>query len=151
MSPSPKRSGPPIANAIRLTADGLGVVLGDLEARIMRALWSLNRPVPARTVHEFVARHHRVEVLTVVTVLNKLVAKSLVLRTRRDGLLHYVPLYSREEFMEHASRRVVEGILSLGSAAVSASLVDVLARRDPEQLAELGHLVRRRLREQDEK
>lgn len=151
MSPGKKRSGPPISNAIRLTADGVSVVLGDLEARIMQALWSLHRPVPARTVHEHVARDHRVELLTVVTVLNKLVTKSLVLRTRRDRLLHYVPLYSRDEFMEHASRRVVEGILSLGPAAVSASLVDVLAKRDPEQLAELGRLVRRRLREQEEK
>ena len=151
MSPSRKRSGPPISNAIRLSADGLGIVLGDLEARIMQALWSLNRPVPARTVHEEVVRDHRVELLTVVTVLNKLVSKSLVLRTRRDRLLHYLPLYSREEFMQHASRRVVEGILSLGPAAVSTSLVDVLAKRDPEQLAELGRLVRRRLREEDNK
>lgn len=149
MSRGKKRTGPPISNAVRLSADGLGIVLGDLEARIMRALWVLNRPAPARTVHELVAREHRVELLTVVTVLNKLVAKSLVLRTRRDRLLHYLPLYSRDEFMEHASRRVVEGIISLGSAAVSASLVDVLAKRDPEQLAELGRLVRRRLREED--
>lgn len=149
MSPSKRRSGPPISNAIRLSADGLGIVLGDLEARIMQALWSLNRPVPARTVHERIALEHRVELLTVVTVLNKLVSKSLLVRSRRERLLHYVPLYSRDEFMEHASRRVVEGILSLGPAAVSASLVDVLAKRNPEQLAELGRLVRRRLREQE--
>lgn len=146
---SRKKAGPPISNAIRLTAAGPGVVLGDLEARIMQALWVMSRPVPARAVHEHVARDHRVELLTVVTVLNKLVSKSLVLRTRRDRLLHYVPLYSRDEFMTHASRRVVEGILSLGPAAVSASLVDALAKRDPEQLAELGRLVRRRLREEN--
>lgn len=148
MTPGRKRSGPPISNAIRLSADGPGIVLGDLEARIMQALWSFNRPVPARVVHDAVARDHKVELLTVVTVLNKLVGKALVLRTRRERLLHYVPLYSRDEFIAHASRRVVEGILSLGPAAVSASLVDALAKRDPEQLAELGRLVRRRLREE---
>lgn len=141
---------PSIATSVRLSAEGLGKVLGDLEARIMQVLWGLKRPVPARTVHARVVRDHQVELLTVVTVLNKLVSKGLLTRYREDKLLHYSPVYSRDEFTQRASRRVVEGILSLGSAAVSASLVDVLAKRDPEQLAELGRLVRRRLREKGE-
>lgn len=122
-------------------------MLGDLEARIMQALWALKKPVPARAVHERVARDHRVELLTIVTVLNKLVTKGLLDRSRENNLLHYRPVYTREEFTNLASRRVIEGILSLGPAAVSASLVDVLAKRDPDQLAELGRLVRQRLRE----
>ena len=148
--PRRKQQGPSISNAVRLSADGVGKVLGDLEARVMQALWRLKRPAPARVVHVRVSRDHRVELLTVVTVLNKLAAKGLVTRTRQDKLLHYSPVYSRDEFTEQASRRVVEGILSLAPAAVAASLVDVLAQRDPEQLAELGRLVRRRLREQED-
>ena len=148
MSPR-KKQGPAIAPAVRLGADGVSKVLGDLEARIMQSLWSLNRPAPARLVHERVARSHKVELLTVVTVLNKLVAKGLLVREKQDDLFHYRATYSRDEFTAQASRQVVEGILALGPAAVSASLVDVLAKRDPDQLAELGRLVRRRLREQD--
>lgn len=139
--------GASIPSAVRLSADGVGKVLGDLEARIMQALWALKKPVPARAVHERVARDHRVELLTIVTVLNKLVTKGLLDRSRENNLLHYRPVYTREEFTNLASRRVIEGILSLGPAAVSASLVDVLAKRDPDQLAELGRLVRQRLRE----
>lgn len=145
-----KEHGPSISSAVRLSADGVGKVLGDLEARVMRALWALKRASPARVVHARVSREHRVELLTVVTVLNKLAGKGLVARTRQDKLLHYATVYSRDEFTQQASRRVVEGILSLGPAAVAASLVDVLAKRDPEQLAELGRLVRRRLREQED-
>lgn len=125
-------------------------MLGDLEARIMEAVWLLSGPAPAREVHARVAKTHKVELLTVVTVLNKLVAKGLLQRVRDDGLLHYSAIYTKDEFTAHASRRVVEGILALGPDAVSASLVDVLARRDPERLAELGRLVRQRLREQRE-
>lgn len=139
--------GSSIPSAVRLSAEGVGKVLGDLEARIMQALWALKRPVPARAVHERVVRDHRVELLTIVTVLNKLVTKGLLDRSRENNLLHYRPVYTHEEFTNLASRRVVEGILSLGPAAVSASLVDVLAKRDPDQLAELGRLVRQRLRE----
>jgi predicted transcriptional regulator len=117
----------------------------------MRAVWDLDRPSSARTVHERVRRRHKVELLTVVTVLNKLVAKGLLRRAKRDDLLHYEATLAEGEFLARASRRVVEGVLALGPDAVATSLVDVLAERDPERLAELGRLVRRRLRAQEEK
>ena len=132
-----------------LSADGLAKVLGDLEARVMQAIWTLGKPAPARAVHEVVIEQHDVALLTVITVLNKLVAKGLLARAKRDELLHYYARLSEEEFRTIASRRVVGGILSLGAEAVAASLVDLLAEKDPEQLAELGRLVRRKLREQE--
>jgi predicted transcriptional regulator len=130
-----------------LSAEGLAKVLGDLEARVMRAVWDLGRPAPAREVHSRVARSHDVAPLTVITVLNKLVDKGLLMRAKRDDLFHYEARWSEQDFMSHASRRVVEGVLSLGPDVVAASFVDVLAEQDPEQLAELGRLIRRRLRE----
>lgn len=135
-----------LQDTVRLSATGLAKVLGDLEARVLRTVWELSDPATAREVHTRVFRRHKVELLTVITVLNKLVAKGILSRAKQDDLLHYSACYTEEEFMTMASRRVVEGILSLGAEAVSASLVDVLAERDPEQLAELGRLIRRRLR-----
>ena len=137
-------------DTVRLSAEGLAKVLGDLEARVVRAIWRIGKPAPARAVHALVAKEHRVELLTVVTVLNKLVEKGLLTRAKRDDLLHYEARFTEEEFVARASRRVVEGILSLGPEAVTASLVDVLAERDPEQLAELGRLIRRRLKAQED-
>ena len=145
------RGEPRLQDTIRLSADGLAKVLGDLEARVMRAVWDIGTPAPARLVHARVARRHKVALLTVVTVLNKLVDKGLLRRERRDDLLHYEAQWTEEEFMAHASRRVVEGVLSFEPDVVATSLVDVLAERDPERLAELGRLIRRRLREQQEK
>ncbi len=143
-SPAPR-----LHDTVRLGADGLAKVLGDLETRVMRAVWTLQRPVPARAVHEVVARRHDVALLTVVTVLNKLVDKGLLRRAKIDDLLHYEARLTEDALMAHASRRVVEGILSLGPDAVTASFVDVLAEREPEQLEELARLVRRKLRERD--
>lgn len=116
----------------------------------MRAVWDVGLPSPARAIHERVVQAHPVALLTVTTVLNKLVTKRLLKRRKIDDLLHFEAILSEEELMAHASRRIVEGLLSLAPEAVAASLVDVLAERDPEQLAELGRLVRRRLREQGE-
>ena len=153
MRRQPKRASnrdvtPRLHDTVRLSAKGLAKVLGDLEARVMRAVWRLDRPVPARAVHDVVAKEHRVAFLTVVTVLNKLVAKGLLAREKRDGLLHYEARMTEEAFMAHASRRVVEGILSLGPQAVAVSLVDVLAEASPDQLAELGRLVKAKLKDQ---
>lgn len=148
-----KRNGqagqPRLQDTVRLSATGLGKVLGDLEARVMRAVWDLERPVPARVVHERISDDHDVALLTVITVLNKLVDKGLLSRKKRDDLLHFEPRMSEEAFMTLTSRRVVEGVLSFDADAVAASFVDVLAERDPEKLAELGRLIRRRLRNQE--
>lgn len=142
-----KRRATGIQDTVRLSARGLAKVLGDLEARVLRAVWKSGRPSTAREIHARVVRQHRVELLTVITVLNKLVTKGVLERGKKDDLFHYWARSSEKEFMASASRRVVEGILALGPQAVAASLVDALAERDPEQLAELGRLVRRKLAE----
>lgn len=146
---STKLGTPRLQDTVRLSAKGLGKVLGDLEARVMRAVWDLERPVPARVVHDRVAEEHEVALLTVITVLNNLVEKGLLSRAKRGELLHFEPRMSQEAFMTFVSRRVVEGVLSFDEDAMAASFVDVLAERDPEKLAELGRLIRRRLRSQD--
>ena len=140
-----------LQDTVRLSADGLAKVLGDLEARVMRSVWRLARAVSARTVHEHVAREHDVAIYTVITVLNKLVEKGLLAREKRDDLLHYEARLSEDEFRAQVSRRVVEGILSFGPEAVTAAFVDVLAQHDPERLAGLARLIGERLREREER
>ena len=139
------------SDTIRLSERGLPMLLGDLQARVLRAVWKVGRPASAREIHEKVVKQHQVELLTVITVLNKLVTKGVLIRAKHDDVFHYSARHKEEEFMASASRKVVEGILSLGHKAVAASLVDVLAERDPEQLAELGRLIRRRLSESEGK
>lgn len=135
-------------DTVRLSADGIAKVLGDLEARVLQTIWQLNAPATARTVHEAVAEAHDIAPLTTTTVLNKLVAKRILLRRKIDDLFHYEPTMPEEAFRASVSRRVVEGILSFGPEAVAASFVDVLAERDPAQLEELARLIQCRLREQ---
>ena len=144
---SSRRHAAGMQDTVRLSARGLAKVLGDLEARVLRAAWRAGKPSTAREIHTRVVRQHKVELLTVITVLNKLVTKGVMARAKKDDLLHYWARSSEKEFMASASRRVVDGILALGPQAVSASLVDALAERDPEQLAELGRLVRKKLAE----
>ncbi|MQA91956.1 MAG: hypothetical protein GEU90_17330 [Gemmatimonas sp.] len=133
---------------MRLSAEGIAKILGDLETRVMHAVWSLDRPAPARTVHEYVYQEHAVALHTVITVLNKLVTKGLLIRRKQEDLLHYEATLTEREFRQRESRRVVEGILSFGEVAITSSLVEVLAERDPKGLTRLLELVQRRIREQ---
>jgi predicted transcriptional regulator len=127
------------------------MLLGDLEQALLESAWSLGRPATARELHTRIAKTRDVEQITAVTVLNRLTTgKHLMRREKIDHIYHYSPTVTREDFVQSASRRVAERVLSLGADAVSASIVDVLAERDPEQLAELGRLVRKKLRERDE-
>lgn len=127
------------------------MLLGNLQAKVVSVVWKLGEPATAREIHREVLRRHPVELLTVVTVLNKLVTKGVLRRAKQDDVFHYAARLSEEEFMSQSSRKAIEGILSLGRNAVAASIVDVLAKHDPEQLAELGRLVRRRLNQSGRK
>ena len=141
---------PRLQDTVRLSAAGSGMMLGDLEHRVLEAVWSVKRAMTARGIHERVARTHDVVYITCVTVANRLVEKKLLRRDKKDDVYHYAATMSREEFAAYASRYVVQRIVGLGPAAVASSLVDVLAQSAPEELAELGRLVRRKLRELDE-
>lgn len=138
---------PKLQDTVRLSAEGLAKVLGDLEARVLRAVWALGQPVTAREVHEHIVEDHAVSPLTTTTVLNRLVAKRVLKRTRKNDRLHFAPVLDQETFMRHVSRRVVEGVLSFGPDAVASSFVDILAERDPAKLEELAVLIKRKLRE----
>lgn len=124
------------------------MVLGDLEARVMRTVWSMDELATARAIHERVVAEHRVAHLTVVTVLNKLVDKGLLCREKLRGVFHYRACWTEEEVRAHVSRRVVEGMLSFEPQALATSFVDALATRDRSELAELRRLIDERLREE---
>jgi predicted transcriptional regulator len=149
-SNSDGKKGLRLQGTVRLSANGAGMLLGDLEHRVLEAAWSLGRPATARDLHDRVARTHEVVYITTVTVANRLVEKGILRRVKQDDVYHYSATVSRDEFSAQASRYVVRKIVELGSNAVAASLVDVLAERDPEQLAELGRLVRRKLKEREQ-
>jgi predicted transcriptional regulator len=84
-------------------------------------------------------------------VLNKLVTKGLLCRKKVDDVYHFRACITESGFRQEMSRRAVEGILSLGPQAVAASFVDVLAEREPEQLASLMRLIQERMEEDRER
>lgn len=147
-----EKSKVPVQETLRLSGRGAGMLLGDLEHALMDAAWALDRPSTAREIHERVVRTRPIELITAITVLNRLVKpKQLMQRKKIDDIFHYQATVTRDVFLQRASRHVVERVLALGADAVTSSFVDVLAERDPAQLEELGRMVRRKLRARESK
>lgn len=125
-----------------LNKRGLTRVLGDLEARIMEAVWQRGAP----TGNELCAAlgpgaHYK----TVLTVANRLVEKGLLTREPAQGrAFRYRAAESREAFLDRIAGRVASGLVGDFGRPALARLVDAVAEAEPAYLDELERLVRER-------
>lgn len=73
--------------------------LGDLERAVMDHLWDTRAPQTVRQVHESLAAHRELAYTTVMTVLQRLARKGLVLQIRDDRAHRYAPSYDKDELV----------------------------------------------------
>ncbi len=129
-------------HAFRLNQHGLARLFGELEAKIMNAVWSIEEP----TVQDVVDRlGKRANYKTVMTVMNRLVGKDFLERRKVSRAFVYVPRFTREELLERLSRQVLDGLIADFGPAVLAQFVDAVAETDRARLAELSDLVESKL------
>ncbi len=102
--------------------EDLGKVLGDLEADIMKTVWTIESG-DVKTIHRHLNKERKAAVTTVATVLDRLYAKGLVERELvKEGGVHYVyyPSMTRSQFDSTVVRNVLRGLFeSFGESAVS--------------------------------
>ncbi len=102
--------------------EDLGKVLGDLEADIMKTVWTIESG-DVKTIHKHLNEERKAAVTTVATVLDRLYAKGLVERELvKEGGVHYVysPSMTRSQFDSTVARNVLRGLFeSFGESAVS--------------------------------
>lgn len=127
--------------AFRLNQEGLARIFGELEARVMEAVWELQEP-SVQGVCDYLGPDHHYK--TVMTVLNRLVEKGTLVRKRHSRAYVYAARQSREAFLCRVSRAVMGGLVrDFGTLAV-AQFVETLDEIDPDHLTELERLVRER-------
>ncbi|OZF45918.1 BlaI/MecI/CopY family transcriptional regulator [Rhodococcus sp. 14-2470-1a] len=73
--------------------------LGELERAVMDHLWDSSEPQTVRQVHEALATHRELAYTTVMTVLQRLAKKQLVVQQRDDRAHRYIPLHGRDELV----------------------------------------------------
>jgi predicted transcriptional regulator len=73
--------------------------LGDLERAVMDHLWASDHPQTVRQVHEGLCAHRDLAYTTVMTVLQRLARKGLVVQIRDDRAHRYTAESGRDELV----------------------------------------------------
>ena len=73
--------------------------LGELERAVMDHLWSTPEPQTVRQVHEALSARRHLAYTTVMTVLQRLAKKNLVIQQRDDRAHRYLPVHGRDELV----------------------------------------------------
>ncbi|MBF0660298.1 MULTISPECIES: BlaI/MecI/CopY family transcriptional regulator [unclassified Rhodococcus (in: high G+C Gram-positive bacteria)] len=73
--------------------------LGELERAVMDHLWSSTEPQTVRQVHEALSTRRNLAYTTVMTVLQRLAKKNLVVQQRDDRAHRYMPVHGRDELV----------------------------------------------------
>src|SRR5699024_3407878 len=73
--------------------------LGELEKAVMNHLWAVAEPQTVRQVHAALSEHRDLAYTTVMTVLQRLARKDLVVQHRSDRAHQYTPVHSRDELV----------------------------------------------------
>ncbi len=124
----------------RLNASGLRRVLGDLEADVMECLWARGEATVGE-IRADLAPERSLAFNTVMTVMNRLVDKQLVRKTKPGRPYRYSPAQDRETFLANVSGAITRGLVQdFGDYALS-QFASALAQEDPDKLDELEQLV----------
>lgn len=135
-------SGHTPVQAVKLDEHGLTRFFGELEARIMEAVWSLDEA----SVHD-ICRYlgKDCNYKTIMTVANRLVNKGALERHRCGRAFVYTSVAPRDAFLENVSRQTVAGLVKDFGVPAIAGFVDAMDEIAPEQLATLRQKIEIRM------
>lgn len=125
-------------------------MLGDLEKPVMDVLWDRGE-VTGREVFEEIGRGRALAFTTILTVLDRLLKKGLIRRTKQGKVFVYTPAMSRDAFVRQVSQEVLQGIMDISASSAATSFVDILYKTSPEEIERLSILIAERKKERSRK
>ena len=126
-------------SSLRLDSQGVSRALGDLETEIMEVMWRHGEDASIRDVCERLGRP--LSFNTVMTVMNNLAAKGLLIRSGRRRSYRYRAAVDRQQFASGLVTRVFRDLLADFGDVATAGFVEATDVMDEERLSELlAHL-----------
>ncbi|MFC1803554.1 BlaI/MecI/CopY family transcriptional regulator [Thermoproteota archaeon] len=117
----------------------LSKVLGELEANIMKTIWTINGG-DVKTIHKYLNQERKAAITTVATVLDRLHGKGLVQRELiKEGGVRYIysPAMTRNQFDSTVVRNVFKGLFESFSESAISYLVQSTGIEDQEMAEEI--------------
>lgn len=133
-------------------ARAAGAVLGPLETRLVELLWTQRRPATVAHIRRALPE---LAYTTIMTTLDRLYRKGLLLRDKQGRAYAYAPRYTRAELFGELISGHMAAVLQAAEegTALLSTLVRTVGRTDAALLEELDALVqaeRLRLRTKSE-
>lgn len=134
------------------TARAVGAVLGPLETRLLELLWTQRRPATVAHIRRALPE---LAYTTIMTTLDRLYRKGLLLRDKEGRAYAYAPRYTRGELLGEMISGHIAALLQAAEegTALLSTLVRTVGRTDAALLEELDALLqaeRLRLRKKSE-
>ena len=115
---------------------GLDRFFGPLEAKIMDILWT-GQEKSIKEVQQLIERERTISFNTVMTVMNRLVEKSLLEKRVVGRTSFYKPIKTRIEFIDEESKKISDNLLDEFGAIVVNHMIDSLESVDQNLLDKL--------------
>ncbi|MCP4706381.1 MAG: BlaI/MecI/CopY family transcriptional regulator [candidate division Zixibacteria bacterium] len=103
--------GKDISITFKPSGSGLEKFFGKLEAQVIDIVWE-NAPITIKRVLYFLntEQNHEYAYTTVMTVMNRLVNKNILKRTKKEHSFEYDALLSKEEFVKLAVESIITSL-----------------------------------------
>jgi len=136
-----------LLRGFRRPAEVASLALGKLEREVLEQIWQRGE-VTVREI--FLAFDERIAYTTLMTTLDRLYKKQILIRRKDGRAFFYRAAFSREEFDHGIREDVIDGLFNDGANGIQpllACIVDTVSERDRQLLDELDRLVKEKKRE----
>jgi len=123
------------------------LLLGPLELQVMEVLWGAGESSVREVVEQL---DRKLAYTTVMTTLDRLFKKGLLVRQKSERAFLYTPRLSHQEWERQRAGDLVAGLLAGSQPSrelLLSSLVDAVGRHDMNLLEQLEEKIRRKRRE----
>ncbi|GIK37462.1 MAG: transcriptional regulator [Chloroflexota bacterium] len=128
--------------SFRLGEKGLTHIFGELEARLMEAVWALDEP-DVQDVIDYLDGNLNYK--TTMTVLNRLVDKKVLNRRKVGRAFVYQAIASRDELLARVFDQVVRGMFGDDFRHIAVTqMIETAESIDPQLLDNIADLIQHR-------
>lgn len=132
--------------SFKLTEEGLTHIFGELEAKLVEAVWDLNEA----SVQDVIGHlGGDLNYKTTMTVLNRLVDKGVLQRQKSGRAFVYTATATRQDLLAGVFDRMVRGMFNTEFREIAlAQIVETAESLDPQILDDLNALIQQRKKDE---
>ncbi len=125
-------------------------IIGHLEQDLLETLWK-GGSCTGKEIYARIKSRRDIALTTVLTVLERLVKKGLVKKTKGQSVYGYMSACTKEELAKRLSGDVLKSIIGISASGAAASFVEMLGSADPDELDRLSAIIESKKKELSEK